>query len=111
VLCACAGARLVYVTPGHQFPLGTTMILARRLELLDWARKSGAIVFEDDYDSEFRYSGRPVPALQCSRRPPAREGLQLGFAPIDTAEIRRGVHELAAALELTPRSVPPGPRA
>ena len=58
------GARLVYVTPAHQFPLGTTMSLARRLELLEWARKSGALIFEDDYDSEFRYSGRPVPSLQ-----------------------------------------------
>jgi GntR family transcriptional regulator/MocR family aminotransferase len=58
------GARLVYVTPAHQFPLGTSMSLARRLKLLDWARKSGALIFEDDYDSEFRYSGRPVPALQ-----------------------------------------------
>ena len=58
------GARLVYVTPGHQFPLGISMSLPRRLQLLDWARKSGALIFEDDYDSEYRYSGRPVPALQ-----------------------------------------------
>jgi GntR family transcriptional regulator / MocR family aminotransferase len=58
------GARLVYVTPGHQFPLGIGMSLPRRLQLLEWARKSGALVFEDDYDSEYRYSGRPVPALQ-----------------------------------------------
>lgn len=58
------GARLVYVTPGHQFPLGMTMSLRRRLEVLDWARKSGALIFEDDYDSEYRYSGRPIPALQ-----------------------------------------------
>lgn len=58
------GARLVYVTPAHQFPLGTTMSLPRRLELLEWARKSSALIFEDDYDSEYRYSGRPVPALQ-----------------------------------------------
>ncbi len=57
-------ARLVYVTPAHQFPLGSTMSLARRLKLLDCAEKSGALIFEDDYDSEFRYSGRPVPALQ-----------------------------------------------
>jgi GntR family transcriptional regulator/MocR family aminotransferase len=57
-------ARLVYVTPAHQFPLGITMSLPRRLELLEWARKSGALIFEDDYDSEYRYSGRPVPALQ-----------------------------------------------
>jgi GntR family transcriptional regulator/MocR family aminotransferase len=58
------GARLVYVTPGHQFPLGISMSLPRRLQLLEWARKSGALIFEDDYDSEYRYSGRPVPALQ-----------------------------------------------
>jgi GntR family transcriptional regulator/MocR family aminotransferase len=57
-------ARLAYVTPGHQFPLGITMSLARRLQLLESARKSGALILEDDYDSEFRYSGRPVPALQ-----------------------------------------------
>jgi GntR family transcriptional regulator/MocR family aminotransferase len=57
-------ARLVYVTPGHQFPLGITMSLARRLQLLEFARKSGALILEDDYDSEFRYAGRPVPALQ-----------------------------------------------
>ena len=56
--------RLIYVTPGHQFPLGATMSLARRLRLLEWARKSGAVIFEDDYDSEYRYSGRPIPALQ-----------------------------------------------
>jgi GntR family transcriptional regulator/MocR family aminotransferase len=58
------GARLIYVTPGHQFPLGITMSLPRRLALLEHARKCGALIFEDDYDSEFRYSGRPVPALQ-----------------------------------------------
>ena len=58
------GSRLVYVTPGHQFPLGTTMSLSRRLELLESARKSGTLIFEDDYDSEFRYSGHPIPALQ-----------------------------------------------
>ena len=58
------GARLIYVTPAHQFPLGVSMSLARRLELLDWARKTGALIFEDDYDSEYRYSGRPIPALQ-----------------------------------------------
>jgi GntR family transcriptional regulator / MocR family aminotransferase len=56
--------RLIYVTPGHQFPLGVTMSLARRLQLLQWAQDSGALIFEDDYDSEFRYSGSPIPALQ-----------------------------------------------
>ena len=55
---------MVYVTPSHQFPLGVTMSLARRLALLEWVRRSGAWVIEDDYDSEFRYSGRPIAALQ-----------------------------------------------
>jgi GntR family transcriptional regulator/MocR family aminotransferase len=56
--------RLVYVTPAHQFPLGVTMSLSRRLSLLAWARRAGVVIFEDDYDSEYRYSGRPIPALQ-----------------------------------------------
>ena len=56
--------KLVYVTPAHQFPLGVTMSLRRRLALLEWARKTGVLIFEDDYDSEYRYSGKPVPALQ-----------------------------------------------
>jgi GntR family transcriptional regulator/MocR family aminotransferase len=60
----CPHTSLVYVTPAHQFPMGVTMSLRRRLALLEWARKSGTLVFEDDYDSEYRYSGRPVPALQ-----------------------------------------------
>lgn len=57
-------AKLVYVTPAHQFPLGVTMSLRRRLELLEWARESRAVIFEDDYDSEYRYAGRPIPAMQ-----------------------------------------------
>jgi GntR family transcriptional regulator/MocR family aminotransferase len=65
---AMRGARLVYVTPGHQFPLGITMSLARRLQLLDWAGRSGAFLLEDDYDSEYRYVGRPAPALQSLDR-------------------------------------------
>ncbi|MGE0210716.1 MAG: PLP-dependent aminotransferase family protein [Parvibaculaceae bacterium] len=51
------------VTPSRQFPLGVTMPLPRRLQLLDWARRQDAIVIEDDYDSEYRYRGRPLPAL------------------------------------------------
>jgi GntR family transcriptional regulator/MocR family aminotransferase len=57
-------ARLAYVTPSHQFPLGATMSLARRLKLLDWAKKNESWIIEDDYDSEFRYEGRPLPSLQ-----------------------------------------------
>jgi GntR family transcriptional regulator/MocR family aminotransferase len=59
----CASARMVYVTPSHQYPLGVTMSLPRRLALLEWAGRAGAWVLEDDYDSEYRYAGRPLPAL------------------------------------------------
>jgi GntR family transcriptional regulator/MocR family aminotransferase len=55
--------RLVYVTPSHQYPTGATLSLRRRLQLLAWARTTGALVVEDDYDSELRYDGRPLPAL------------------------------------------------
>ena len=58
------GARLVCVTPSHQFPLGVTMSLGRRLALLDWAAATDAWILEDDYDSEYRYGGRPLAALQ-----------------------------------------------
>ncbi len=57
-------ARLVYVTPSHQFPTGAVMSLKRRLALLDWADRHDAYILEDDYDSEFRYEGRPVEAVQ-----------------------------------------------
>ncbi|MEK9754237.1 MAG: PLP-dependent aminotransferase family protein, partial [Rhodospirillaceae bacterium] len=57
-------ARLAAVTPSHQYPTGATMSLARRLELLDWARAAGSWVLEDDYNSEYRYAGKPLSALQ-----------------------------------------------
>lgn len=57
-------ARLACVTPSHQFPLGTVMSLARRLALLKWAANYNSWIVEDDYDSEFRYAGRPLPSLQ-----------------------------------------------
>ncbi|MCC6629762.1 MAG: PLP-dependent aminotransferase family protein [Chloroflexi bacterium] len=57
-------ARMAYVTPSHQYPLGVTMSLSRRLALLEWASQAGAWVLEDDYDSEYRYAGRPLAALQ-----------------------------------------------
>jgi GntR family transcriptional regulator / MocR family aminotransferase len=55
--------RLAYVTPSHQYPTGVVMALARRLELLDWATRCNAFIVEDDYDSEYRYEGRPLQAL------------------------------------------------
>jgi GntR family transcriptional regulator / MocR family aminotransferase len=107
------GVRLIYVTPGHQFPSGTTMSLARRLQLLEWARSSGAMIFEDDYDSEYRYSGRPIPALQGldesgsvlyagSFSKVLFPSLRLGYAviPLDL------VHHFEATLSLTCRHAP-----
>src|SRR5262249_38694753 len=59
-----AAARLCCVTPSHQYPLGATLSLPRRLALLQWARRADARIIEDDYDSEFRYTGRPLASLQ-----------------------------------------------
>jgi GntR family transcriptional regulator / MocR family aminotransferase len=61
---AAPDARMVHVTPSRHLPLGMTMSLARRLALLEWAASAGAWVFEDDYDSEFRYASQPLSALQ-----------------------------------------------
>jgi GntR family transcriptional regulator / MocR family aminotransferase len=57
-------ARAIYVTPSHQYPLGTTMSATRRMLLLAWAVRSGAWIVEDDYDSEYRFGSRPIAALQ-----------------------------------------------
>jgi GntR family transcriptional regulator / MocR family aminotransferase len=57
-------ARAVSITPSHQYPLGVTMSVTRRMELLNWAARSGAWIIEDDYDSEYRLGGRPIPSLQ-----------------------------------------------
>ena len=61
-------ARLVYVTPSHQFPLGMPMSLERRVELLEWAERRGAVIVEDDYDGEFRFEGRPMEPLKSLDR-------------------------------------------
>ncbi|MGJ5814395.1 PLP-dependent aminotransferase family protein [Paludibaculum fermentans] len=110
---ALKGARLVYITPGHQFPLGLTMSLARRLQLLEWARKNRAVILEDDYDSEYRYSGRPVPALQGLDR----HGLVLftgSFSKVLFPSLRLGylvlppdlVEVFSAAISVTSRHAP-----
>ncbi|MEZ5399706.1 MAG: PLP-dependent aminotransferase family protein [Bryobacteraceae bacterium] len=57
-------AKLVYLTPAHQFPTGVVMPLARRLEFLAWAAATDSMILEDDYDSEFRFEGRPTPSMQ-----------------------------------------------
>ncbi len=59
-----AGARLAFVTPSRQFPLGMTMSVSRRLALLEWARSADAWILEDDYDTEYRFAGRPIASLQ-----------------------------------------------
>ncbi len=60
-----SGADIAYVMPSHQFPLGIVMPVGRRMQLLEWAAKSERrFIIEDDYDSEFRYRGKPIPALQ-----------------------------------------------
>lgn len=56
-------AKLAYVTPSHQYPLGVTLSLARRLQLIEWARRENGWIVEDDYDSEFHYDARPISAI------------------------------------------------
>jgi len=58
------GAKLAYITPSHQFPLGCTLSHAKRIRLLEWASKKNMWILEDDYDSEFRYEGSPLASLQ-----------------------------------------------
>lgn len=61
------GAAIVYVTPSHQLPMGYVMPIANRLALIDWAESGGHLIIEDDYDSELRYHGKPIPSLQGLR--------------------------------------------
>ena len=60
----CPDARAAYVTPSHQYPFGSTMSAARRMQLLNWAQLQGAWIIEDDYDSEYRFESAPVSSLQ-----------------------------------------------
>ncbi|MBE1573409.1 PLP-dependent aminotransferase family protein [Amycolatopsis roodepoortensis] len=68
VAALAKGTRLIYTTPSHQFPLGTPMSLARRAALLAWAERNDAVIVEDDYDSEYRFSDRPLEPLQSLDR-------------------------------------------
>ncbi len=63
-IARCPRPRAVYVTPSHQLPLGMTMSASRRLKLLDWARRRGVWIIEDDYDGEYRYGNLPIASLQ-----------------------------------------------
>jgi GntR family transcriptional regulator/MocR family aminotransferase len=96
----CRSARVAYVTPSHQYPLGATMSAARRLQLLEWAHSCGAWIVEDDYDSEYRYESMPVASMQ-GLDPGSRviyigtfsktlfPSLRLGYMVIPTALISR----------------------
>ena len=106
-------ARLAYVTPARQSPLGSMLSLERRARMLEWARARSAWIFEDDYDSEFRYQGRPLPALQGLDRhgvvvysgtftKTMFPGLRLAFAVLPDAL----VDPFASALSLLTRYVP-----
>lgn len=63
-VASCRHARVAFVTPSHQYPLGMPMSMARRTALLSWARQNNSWIVEDDYDSELRYAGHPFPSLQ-----------------------------------------------
>ena len=102
-------ARLVYVTPSHQFPLGIPMSLARRTALLDWADRRGAVVIEDDYDSEFRFS-RPSARTAAEPRPRAAGSSTSAPSPrrccrrcgsVSSSRRRRCEPALRAAKQLT----------
>jgi GntR family transcriptional regulator / MocR family aminotransferase len=111
-----ARARAAYVTPSHQYPLGVTMSASRRLQLLDWARRAGAWIIEDDYDSEYRYESFPIAALQGLDRD-ARviyvgtfskvlfPALRLGYLVIPTDLIPRFV-QVREAMDIFPASLP-----
>jgi GntR family transcriptional regulator / MocR family aminotransferase len=96
-------ARAVFITPSHQFPKGVPLSMARRLELLAWARVSGAWIVEDDYASEFRYGGRPLASLQGldeaerviyigTLNKALFPGLRLGYAVVPRALLRAFVN-------------------
>lgn len=92
-------ARLLHLTPSHQFPTGAVLPIGRRLAVLDWARRVDAWVLEDDYDSEYRYAGRPLAAMQGlaperviyggSFSKALLPGFRLGFliAPVELTEV------------------------
>ena len=109
----CPQARLAYISPSHQYPLGFTMSLTRRLALLQWAREAEAWIIEDDYDSEYRYTGYPLASLQGLDR--AGRVIYIGtFSKVLFPSLRLGyvvvppdlVDAFVAARALTDRASP-----
>ncbi|HMB89812.1 MAG TPA: PLP-dependent aminotransferase family protein [Rhodothermales bacterium] len=101
-------ARLAYVTPSHQYPSGVTLSIARRLDLLQWATQANAWIIEDDYDSEFRYTGRPLAPLQSidstghviylgTFNKALFAGLRLGYAVLPPVLVRPFTRALEAS--------------
>ena len=104
----CPEARLAIVTPSHQFPTGVTMSLSRRLALLEWSRDARAWIVEDDYDSDYRFSGRPLEALHGLDR--AGRVLYIGtFSKVLFPSLRLGYlvapPELLAGMKATQRLI------
>jgi len=93
----CRNARAAFVTPSHQYPLGSTMSAARRLQLLEWAHRSDAWIVEDDYDSEFRYESMPVASMQGLD--PGSRVIYIGtFSKVLFPSLRLGYMVIPAAL-------------
>lgn len=99
-IASAPNARCAIVAPAHQFPMGVAMSLARRLQLLDWAARADAWILEDDFDGEFRYQGRPLPALKSLDRSgrvfytgtfskTLFPGLRLGYLVVPPSELAR----------------------
>jgi len=113
-ICLGREPRAAYVTPAHQFPLGACMSLERRLALLAWAQDANAFILEDDYDSEYRFEGHPIPAMQGldthesviflgSFNKVLFPSLRLGFAVVPPALL-----DPVLALRLASDVTPPG---
>jgi GntR family transcriptional regulator/MocR family aminotransferase len=113
IACNDSQVRMAYITPSYQYPLGISMSLARRLRLLEWANRASAWILEDDYDSEYRYTGRPLAALQGLDQ--AGRVIYIGtFSKVLFPSLRLGyvvvppdlVDPFVTALALANRSVP-----
>ncbi|HET6157112.1 MAG TPA: PLP-dependent aminotransferase family protein [Dongiaceae bacterium] len=108
-------ARIAFVTPTHQYPLGVTLSLQRRMALLKWAEATGGWIVEDDYDSEFRYHGKPLPALKSLDRSDRvlyvgtfskvlAPGLRVGYLVAPAALVEQFT-SIAAALQPPPNAL------
>ena len=98
-------ARAAYITPSHQYPLGMTMSAARRIALLNWAAESGAWIIEDDYDSEYRFAGHPIAALQgLDRRGPGDLCRHFQQGPVSGAARRLSGDSQGAGVRLRYRA-------